>query len=59
MGMIMMGSGDEHASVIETILGYAHDTQHEKIIRGLAMAVAMTYYGQEEAADTLIEQLCR
>ncbi|GBG24717.1 26S proteasome non-ATPase regulatory subunit 1 [Hondaea fermentalgiana] len=59
MGMVMLGGGSKHADVVADILGYAHDTQHEKIIRGLGLAVAMVMYGQEEAADALIEQLCR
>mmetsp|Transcript_44931 Transcript_44931/g.71754 ORF Transcript_44931/g.71754 Transcript_44931/m.71754 type:complete len:969 (+) Transcript_44931:186-3092(+) len=59
MGMIMLGGGSKHATVIEAMISYAHDTQHEKIIRGLSLAVAMIMYGQEEAADTLVEQLCR
>lgn len=33
--------------------------QHEKIIRGLAMGLALISYGIEEAADTLIEQMAR
>lgn len=41
------------------LLSYAHDTQHEKIIRGLAMAIALVHYGQEENAEPLIEQLSR
>jgi 26S proteasome regulatory subunit N2 len=39
------------------MLIYAHETQHEKIIRGLATGIAMVMYGREEQADTLIEQL--
>mmetsp|Transcript_451 Transcript_451/g.1081 ORF Transcript_451/g.1081 Transcript_451/m.1081 type:complete len:954 (+) Transcript_451:346-3207(+) len=59
MGMVMLGGGSKHADIIADMLGYAHDTQHEKIIRGLGLSVAMIMYGQEEAADALIEQLCR
>ncbi len=33
--------------------------QHEKIIRGLAMGLALISYGIEEAADPLIEQMAR
>lgn len=39
------------------MLDYAHETQHEKIIRGLAMGIALIMYGKEEGADVLIEQL--
>jgi len=41
------------------MLAYAHDTQHEKIIRGLSLGIALTVYGREEEADTLIEQMTR
>eukprot|EP01027_Heterolobosea_sp_BB2_P000752 GEZU01001099.1.p1 GENE.GEZU01001099.1~~GEZU01001099.1.p1 ORF type:complete len:900 (-),score=305.42 GEZU01001099.1:245-2944(-) len=57
IGLVMAGSASEKA--IEEMLAYAHETQHEKIIRGLAMGIAMTMYGREEEADTLIEQLLR
>ena len=36
---------------------YAHETQHEKILRGLAVGIALTMYGRLEEADTLIETL--
>jgi len=55
MGLVMLGSASEKA--ISEMLAYAHDTQHEKIIRGLALGMAMVMYGREEEADTLIEQL--
>ena len=59
MGMNMLGGGSQHAATVEDLLSYAHDTQHEKIIRALALAVAMSMYGQEENAEAMIEQLCR
>ena len=55
MGLIMCGSGSQKA--IEEMLGYAHDTQHEKIIRGLALALGMTMFGREEEADSLVTSL--
>merc|ERR1711968_95252 len=55
MGMIKLGSADSAA--VEEMLQYAHDTQHEKIIRGISMGVAMIMYGRESAADALISQL--
>jgi len=55
MGLIMLGSGSQKA--IEEMIGYAHDTQHEKIIRGLALALGMTMYGREEESDTLVSTL--
>jgi 26S proteasome regulatory subunit N2 len=39
------------------MLTYAHETQHEKIIRGLALGIALVMFGKEEGADTLIEQV--
>lgn len=44
-------------SAIEEMLTYAHETQHEKIIRGLALGIALVMFGKEEGADTLIEQV--
>lgn len=55
MGLVMLGSASETA--VQEMLQYAHDTQHEKIIRSLAMGIALLMYGKEEAADALIEQL--
>eukprot|EP00742_Colponemidia_sp_Colp-10_P001792 GILJ01001916.1.p1 GENE.GILJ01001916.1~~GILJ01001916.1.p1 ORF type:complete len:980 (-),score=200.10 GILJ01001916.1:129-3032(-) len=55
IGLVMCGTASDKA--IQEMLAYAHETQHEKIIRGLAMGIALTMYGREEEADTLIEQL--
>ncbi|GAM28697.1 hypothetical protein SAMD00019534_118730 [Acytostelium subglobosum LB1] len=55
MGLVMLGTGSQKA--IDEMLAYAHETQHEKIIRSLALGLAFTMYGKEEVADTLIEQL--
>lgn len=41
------------------MVGYAQETQHEKILRGLAVGIAMVMYGRMEEADALIESLCR
>lgn len=56
MGLIMAGSASDKAT---EMLAYAHDTQHEKIIRGLALGLALISYGREEGAETLIEQMSR
>lgn len=56
IGLTMMGSSNEE--VIRDLLAYAHETQHEKIIRSVSMALAFIMYGREEGADTMIEQLC-
>ncbi len=42
---------------VTEMLAYAHDTQHEKIIRGLALGLALVSYGREEGADALFEQV--
>ncbi|KAJ3119649.1 proteasome regulatory particle base subunit [Nowakowskiella sp. JEL0407] len=56
MGLVMLGTNN--TKVLDDMLLYAHDTQHEKIIRGLAVGMAMIMYGKEEGADGLIDQLC-
>ena len=56
MGLVMIGTASEKA--VDEMLQYAHETQHEKIIRGIAVGIAMIMYGKEEGADVLIEQLC-
>ncbi|XP_066330212.1 26S proteasome non-ATPase regulatory subunit 1 homolog A-like [Miscanthus floridulus] len=56
MGLLLVGTASEKAT---EMLAYAHDTQHEKIIRGLSLGIALTVYGREEEADTLIEQMTR
>ncbi|KAK9671468.1 hypothetical protein RND81_12G032000 [Saponaria officinalis] len=56
MGLLMVGTASEKAG---EMLAYTHETQHEKIIRGLALGIALTVYGREEEADTLIEQMTR
>mmetsp|Transcript_32576 Transcript_32576/g.103783 ORF Transcript_32576/g.103783 Transcript_32576/m.103783 type:complete len:1598 (-) Transcript_32576:13-4806(-) len=54
MGLLLVGTCSEKAA---EMLAYAHDTQHEKIIRGLAAGVSLVVFGREEEADTLIEQM--
>lgn len=54
LGLIMLGQAPEN---ISDILNFAHDTEHEKIIRGIAMGLALMYYGKEEQAEPMIEQL--
>lgn len=56
MGLIMLGSGNDKA--LEEMLQYAHDTEHEKIIRGISVGMAIINLGREEEANTFIEQLC-
>jgi 26S proteasome regulatory subunit N2 len=55
IGLTMMGSANQY--VIQDLLMYAHETQHEKIIRSIAIALALVLYGKEENADALIQQM--
>ncbi|GLI59879.1 hypothetical protein VaNZ11_001794 [Volvox africanus] len=57
LGLLCCGSGGER--VAAEALAYAHDTQHEKIIRGVALGLALMQYGREEAAEGLVEQMTR
>ncbi|CAG8535850.1 3770_t:CDS:2, partial [Scutellospora calospora] len=57
MGLVMLGTASKKA--IEEMLQYAHETQHEKIIRGLAIGISLIMYGKEETADVLIDELSR
>ena len=55
MGLIMLGTGSIKA--LEDMIQYAHDTQHEKIVRGLALGMALIMYGRQEGADELVNGL--
>ncbi|KAH9571731.1 hypothetical protein CY35_02G109100 [Sphagnum magellanicum] len=56
MGLVMVGTPSDKAG---EMLTYAHNTQHEKIARGLALGVALMLYGCEEEADPVIDQMTR
>ncbi|WFD38391.1 proteasome regulatory particle base subunit [Malassezia japonica] len=55
MGLVYLGTGAAHAT--EEMLQYAQETQHEKIIRGLAIGLALLNYGRESQADGTIDVL--
>ncbi|KAK3485214.1 26S proteasome regulatory complex, non-ATPase subcomplex, Rpn2/Psmd1 subunit [Neurospora hispaniola] len=55
MGLIMLGTG--HAATIDAMFTYAHETQHEKIVRGIALGIALIMFGQQEGADRTIQLL--
>lgn len=55
IGLIMLGTADSACSA--EMLQYARETQHEKIIRGLAIGLAFLYYGRQEESDEITEQL--
>lgn len=55
MGLIALGSGSE--KVCEEMIAYARETEHEKIIRGLALGMALVCYGREDEADATIKMM--
>ncbi|GAW24920.1 hypothetical protein ANO14919_145160 [Xylariales sp. No.14919] len=55
MGLIMLGTGNVKA--LEDMVAYAHETSHEKSVRGLALGMALIMYGRQELADVMIEGL--
>lgn len=55
MGLIMLGTGNVKA--LEDMVAYAHETSHEKSVRGLALGMSLIMYGQQEGADDMIEGL--
>lgn len=55
IGLSMIGSANQF--VIKELITYAHETQHEKIIRSISIALALIMCGKEENADALIDQL--
>ncbi|KAF9244603.1 26S proteasome regulatory complex non-ATPase subcomplex Rpn2 Psmd1 subunit [Melanogaster broomeanus] len=55
MGLVMLGSASPICA--EEMITYARETQHEKIIRGLAMGLAFVFYGRQEEADETIRSL--
>ncbi|KAI9846118.1 MAG: proteasome regulatory particle base subunit [Thelocarpon superellum] len=55
MGLVMLGTGNTKA--LESMILYAHETQHEKIVRGLALGMALIMFGRQEAADELMDGL--
>jgi 26S proteasome regulatory subunit N2 len=70
IGMVLVGSGagnvnnsvdpqdaQEIADIIFELKNYAKETQHEKIIRGIVMGLALINFGQEENADTMIDEM--
>ena len=70
IGMVLVGTGagsihnslppadkEEIMELVSELKNYARETQHEKIIRGIAMGLALMHYGQEENADAFIEDM--
>lgn len=57
IGLSLLGSKNEE--VIEDLLTYAHETQHEKIIRAISVSLSLIVCGAEEEANPLIEKMCK
>lgn len=70
IGMVLVGSGagnstnslpeagkEQLMEMMTELRNYARETQHEKIIRGIAMGLALVNFGQEENADATIEEM--
>ncbi|KAJ9150323.1 26S proteasome regulatory subunit RPN2 [Pleurostoma richardsiae] len=55
MGLIMLGTGN--ANALQIMFTYAHETTHEKIVRGCAIGMALIMFGRQEGADVMIEGL--
>ncbi|XP_065164935.1 26S proteasome non-ATPase regulatory subunit 1-like isoform X2 [Atheta coriaria] len=55
MGLVILGSANQVA--IDDLVAYAQESQHEKILRGLALALAFTMFARLEEADSLIARL--
>ncbi|KAL3922972.1 MAG: hypothetical protein SGILL_001920 [Bacillariaceae sp.] len=70
IGMVLVGSGagshhnnlpsqgkEEIMEMVLELKNYARETQHEKIIRGISIGLALMQYQQEENADAMIEDM--
>lgn len=55
LGLVMVGTGN--SELINDMLTYAQETQHETIIRALCVSVALISFGQENAAEDTIKQM--
>ena len=55
MGLVMLGSAN--VQCLEDMIAFAHDTQHDKTIRGLAMGMAFIMFGRQEISDELTDRL--
>lgn len=49
LGLIYAGHLD--VALIDDLLAYAHETQHDKVIRACALAIALTCYGHGDKAE--------
>lgn len=54
LGLVMLGQPNEQS--LTEMISYASETQHEKIIRGIAIGVALTMYGKRQGASEVIDK---
>jgi 26S proteasome regulatory subunit N2 len=62
IGLLLLGKGNDSEVVQSTIAeltNYAQESKREKVIRAIILGIALMMYGQEDAADSLVETLCR
>jgi len=64
IGLLLVGSGPTYCPptgggepAVLSLLRIASDSEHEKTARGASMGVALSCFGLEEMADTVIEQM--
>lgn len=55
IGLVMLGTNN--VAALQDMLGYAQETQHEKILRGLAIGISLCMFGRQEESKTLVETL--
>lgn len=55
IGLVMLGTNNVQS--LQDMLGYAQETQHEKILRGLAIGISLCMFGRQEESKTLVETL--
>lgn len=55
MGLVMLGTGNEES--LNDMFAYAQETQHETIIRSLALGMAFICFGKENKADEYITKM--
>lgn len=55
IGLVFLGSGN--SVVVDELLAYSRETQHEKIIRGLSLGIGLSLFTLEDQADGVISQL--
>lgn len=55
IGLIMLGCG--YGDEMMTMLQYAKTTEHDKVVRGLAMCLGFMFYGLGSECETLVQDL--